>query len=246
MDIQLLSYNSTGWGTVKADFVNTLLISHTIHIFALQEHFQLKPNLYRLQNGISDNYELFAIPALKSNNTVHSGRPSSGTAFLYHKSLNKNITRIIVPNSYRVQGLKLALSNNSFVFINSYFPTDTRGNLEDNTLLLQTLQDIRYIIDQCDDNTEIVLMGDINTDFIRDSNFTKLVMEFTAEHNLYTLWNNKFICDFTYCHTRVCNGTEKTFYSVLDHFCVSPETMDLCDEAAPIHLSENLSNHDPK
>ena len=246
MDIQLLSYNSTGWGTVKADFVNTLLLSHSIYVCALQEHFQLPQNLYRLQNGISDQYELYGVPAFKSSHAVSAGRPSGGIAFYYHKSLNSYVSRITVPNSFRVQGLKLSVPNSrSVVFINSYFPTDPRGNQEDNTVLLQTLQDIKYIIDHCDIDCNIVLMGDINTDFIRNSSFTNLVVDFTIENNLYSLWNNKFDCDFTYSHTRDCNGTEKTFFSRLDHFCVSPETMDLCEEAAPLHLAENMSNHDP-
>lgn len=244
-DIPLLSYNSTGWSDIKADFVNTLLLSHSIYICAIQEHFRLKPNLYKLQSGISSDYELFAIPAFKSNAATFVGRPSGGIGFFYHKELNKYVTRIVVPNSHRVQGLKLSFLGYSFVLINSYFPTDARGNRVDDTDLLQTLQDIKYIIDQCGDNCNVILMGDINTDFVRNSNFTNAVINFTVENNLYTLWDNKFSCDFTYCHTRDCNGTTKTFYSVLDHFCVSPETMDFCYDASPIHLAENSSNHDP-
>ena len=138
MDLRLLSSNSTGWGAVKADFVNTLLLSHSVFVCALQEHFQLGPNLYRLNSGISDEYELSAVPAFKTNKSIQAGRPSGGIAFFYHKSLNKYASRITVPNSYRVQGLKLSFPNSNLVLINSYFPTDTRNNREDNTLLLQT------------------------------------------------------------------------------------------------------------
>ena len=245
-NLPTLSYNSTGWGTVKADFINTLLLAHSILICAVQEHFQLQQNLYRLQSGISDQYELFGIPAFKSNQTISVGRPSGGIAFFYHKSLNNCATRITVPNSHRVQGLKLKCTNaESVVFINTYFPTDPGGNQIDNTVLLETLQDIKYVMDSCDPNCKIVLLGDLNTDFIRNSSFTDLVVDFTTENNLYSLWTNKFECDFTYSHTRDCNGTQRTFYSMLDHFCVSPETMDLCEEASPLHFAENMSNHDP-
>ena len=162
-DINIISYNSTGWGTIKADCINTLLMLYSVSIFAVQEHFQLRPNLYKLQNGISPDYELFAIPAQKSISEVHAGRPSGGICFYYRKNMNTFVTQMRVPNSYRVQGLKVSCPGKSVLFINSYFPTDTRGL--DDTHLLQTLQDIKYLIDQCDNDTSVVLMGDINTDF---------------------------------------------------------------------------------
>ena len=120
-------------------------------------------------------------------NQTKLGRPSGGIAFFYHKSLNNCATRITVPNSHRVQGLKLKCTNaESVVFINTYFPTDPGGNQIDNTVLLETLQDIKYVIDSCDPNCKIVLLGDLNTDFIRNSSFTNLVVD-SPLRTIYTV-----------------------------------------------------------
>ena len=48
MNISMLSYNSTGWSPFKVDFLNTILITHGIMICAVQEHFQLVDNLYKV------------------------------------------------------------------------------------------------------------------------------------------------------------------------------------------------------
>ena len=74
--LPLVSYNSTGWGNNKIDLINTILISHGVLVCALQEHFLLKDNLYKLQ--CFDQFEVFSIPAFKNNNVVSSGRPMGG------------------------------------------------------------------------------------------------------------------------------------------------------------------------
>ena len=76
-----LSFNSTGWSNFKVDFISTLLITHGILLCAVQEHFQLKDNLYKLD--VFNNFEVFSIPAFKNNNFVHAGRPSGGLSLIY-------------------------------------------------------------------------------------------------------------------------------------------------------------------
>ena len=239
--IKALSYNTDGWNDYKADYINTLLLSLGIPILAIQEHMQLKPNLYRIKKHFP-NYELFSVPAYKDNSKIHSGRPIGGISFLYSQNLNKYVTRITCPDSLRVQGLKLNLPQINLVFINAYFPTDIRGR--DESEVLQTLQDIKFIIDTCDQTYKVVLMGDLNCDFTRNSAFVQWTSQFLNENDLNPLWNS-FNWDFTYCQSRNINGTERLYYSTIDHFCVSPELLDLCSEAMPLHMMENSSKHAP-
>ena len=127
IELNLLSYNSTGWSDYKSDFLHTLMISHKAKVACIQEHFQLKSNLYKISRGFKE-YQCFSIPAYKSNNSIHGGRPASGLSILYSKELSANVTHITVPDSHRVQAIQLKLSTLSYVLINCYFPTDPKVN----------------------------------------------------------------------------------------------------------------------
>ena len=58
------------------------------------------------------------------------------------------------------------------------------------------------------------------------------------------VWNF-FPCDFTYCQSQRRNNQDQIYYSTLDHFIVSENLLDQCVDAAPIHIADNLSNHEP-
>lgn len=239
-NISVLSYNTTGWSEFKGNMICNLLSDKDIQICALQEHMMLAPNFHKIKKHFSQ-YELFSLPAFKNNNQVHSGRPSCGLAFLYHNKLSKHITRLTCPNSNRVQGLRLNLSNNSYVFINVYLPVDSRNN--DIGELIKVIQDIKYIIDESNDS-KIILLGDMNCDFSRDNNFVNFIKQFFLDNDLLSVWT-KFTCDFTYSQTRMINGSERTYFSVIDHFSVSKDLLENCIDASPILTQDNLSNHTP-
>lgn len=240
-NISALSFNSTGFNAFKADFINTILLSHSIQICAIQEHFLLEKNLHFLQKYFPQ-YEIFSLPAYKSTDQIHGGRPSCGLALLYNHNLSKYVSRVTCPYSSRVQGLKLNLPNDPYLFINCYFPVDTRNS--ETGELIRVLQDVKFVLESCDQNYKIVLLGDLNADFSRDTEFVTLLRNFILDNNLGTLWS-KFECDFTYNFTRLVNGVQRTFFSKIDHFCVSSDLLPSCIEAMPLHFVDNLSNHEP-
>ena len=148
--LALLSYNSTGWSAAKADFINTVMLSHGILFCALQEHFKLESNLSKLDcfNG----FEVFSVPAYKNNNFVHAGRPAGGLSLIYSDKFSKFATRLVCPNSHRVQGLKLNFPNGPVLFINTYIPTDPGCNNFGDNELLCSLHDVKYLIDNSGGN----------------------------------------------------------------------------------------------
>ena len=239
--LTLLSHNTTGWGKFKAKFLRSIIDSKDIDIAVIQEHFLLKQNLFKLQEYFPD-FDIFALPAVKNNSQITRGRPSGGLAFLYKNKFGNKITRIEVPNSNRVQGLKLDLHNESYVFINAYFPVDKRNRDIDD--LITVLQDISFIFDKYHDQCKIVLLGDLNCDFNRNTVFVNYFVNYVFEHNLQRVWS-KFNCDFTYCHTSNIDGVERSSLSTIDHFFVSQDLLKDCVDAFPIHSQDNLSNHSP-
>ena len=54
MDIQILSYNGTGFNIEKANFLKFLINSMKIDFFVLQEHMHLKANFYKIENEFHD------------------------------------------------------------------------------------------------------------------------------------------------------------------------------------------------
>ena len=241
-NISTVSYNTTGWNNFKVDFINTILLTFAVQLFAVQEHFLLKENLYKLD--CFRDYEVFSIPAFKNNDSVHSGRPSGGLSLIYSHSVSQYVTRLTCPKSYRVHGLKINFPGADFLIINTYFPNDPRTNNFDDSELLNTLQDIKYLIDQVDESYNTVLMGDLNCDFSRDTVFVQQVKNFLIENNLRHVWE-KFDCDFTFYHERFTAGRTIVSKSTIDHFCVKNEALNSCVEAMPLHFAENLSCHDP-
>ena len=123
--ISSLSFNTTGWSNFKGNLINTILLSHSIMFGAIQEHFLLENNLYKLNQAFPD-FEVFSLPAVKSNSQINVGRPSGGLSIMYRRSIAKFVTHIICPNSTRVHGVRLDLPHSSYVFINCYFPVDSR------------------------------------------------------------------------------------------------------------------------
>lgn len=240
-DISILSYNSYGLNKFKADFINKIFNTYGIDVFAIQEHLLLKHNLFKINEHFPD-YDVFAIPAIKANSDISRGRPSGGLAFIYKSNMGKLIKRIVCPSSNRAQGLQFFSNNSYYVFINVYFPVDKRNN--DIDALLGVFQDIKFIIDSCENGANVVLLGDLNCDFSRNTFFATHVKQFLVENNLQTIWS-QFPCDFTYSQDRVINGRQKTYFSLIDHFCVKSDFINECIDAGPIHSPDNLSDHIP-
>ena len=238
-----MSFNSTGWSNFKVNFLQTLLITHSIQVLAVQETMLLKRNINRIANAFP-KYDTFILPATKTNENICSGRPSGGMALIYSNSISHCVTQIICPGSHRVQAIKVQFQSGTFVFINVYFPTDPRVNNFDDTILLQTLQDIKYVLNQCQPHDKITVLGDFNADFGRNTLFVNIVRDFMNTNNLSGLWD-MFECDFTFSQEQCRNGQSKIYYSTLDHFLVNDQMSQITNHASVLHLGENLSNHNP-
>ena len=238
-----MSFNSTGWNNFKINFVSTLLLTHSIQVLAVQETMLLKRNINRIGSAFP-NYNSFILPATKSIENISVGGPSGGLALIYSKSISHCVTQITCPGSHRVQAIKVTLNSGTFVFINVYFPTDPRVNNFDDTILLQTLQDINFVLNQCQPHFKITILGDLNADFGRNTHFVNIVRNFMALNNLSGLWD-LFECDFTFSQQQCRNGQEKIYYSTLDHFLVNEHMTQITYHASVLHLGENLSNHNP-
>ena len=214
---------------------------HDADMCFVQEHFKLSKNLYTLKKNFKD-FCVFSIPASKTNSNLSKGRPSGGLAIIYRKYLEGIATEIIVPESKRVQGIHLNINNSGYVFVNIYMPTDPQTNNFDDTEVVKTLQDIRYVLNLYDPSVSFVLMGDMNCDFSRNTRFVNILKDFLEEHHLMSVWD-KFPVNFTYCHP-LHNNERQFSFSTIDHFLVQENFIQNCLDGCVLHLGENLSKHE--
>ena len=239
MDLNIISYNGTGFNIEKANFINFLINIMNIDIFVVQEHMHLRRNVYKIEREFMD-FESFLLPATKNNATVCSGRPSGGLGIFWKKSLNKVVNLVKHPDSHRVQAIELF---NNYVIINTYFPTDPQVLNFDDFELLKCIQDIKWYFTKFS-NHKIIIAGDLNSDFSRHTRFVNIIREFFTEYNLLSVWS-AFNVDFTFCNHSVRNGNNVLSTSCIDHFVTNPDVLADISIAQSIHLGDNLSNHEP-
>ena len=105
------------------------------------------------------------------------------------------------PGPNRTQGIQIF---NKYVLINCYFPNDPNNLNFDDFELLRCLEDINWFLSEFPEK-KIIIGGDINCDFSRQSRFVALIREFLRNNGLFTAWAKSGF-DFTYCMHFERNG----------------------------------------
>ena len=188
---------------------------------------------------------MFIVPAMKNSDQVSRGRGKGGLATIWKKNLTKYVSRIKCRN-FRLQATKFSLPGSSLLVINTYFPCDPQNDNFDDTELVTVLADLEDVIrdSQC---TDILLTGDLNCDFRRQTRFTSLVKDCMTNLGLLVTWQNPdndpqhHIETVDYTHCSITRGVAS--YSTIDHFGASQRVFNAISEAGVIHSGENTSNH---
>ena len=186
---------------------------------------------------------MYIKPAFKSNNRVCRGRAKGGLATMWHPSLTKYVSKIKCEN-FRILATKFSFPSGTILIINSYFPCDPRTNDFDDSELLELLADITNTIHSADCHS-VLIAGDMNCHFARNSKFTSLVRNHFEDLNLHILWENSNsniqAVDFTHQFVSKNNCS----ISTIDHFVSNQQVLHATTEAGVLHHAENTSNHSP-
>ena len=233
LNLCFVSYNSRGFGYDKQQFCKYLVseqfVGKNIPILCNQENFILKGNCYKIVQSIPEFHFLMK-PALKE--THDKGRAKNGM-FIAVPDAIKNLISDVSPGYWRIQAAILKCSRSNILIINSYFPVDKR---EDGGEILETLEVIRNVLEQ-NEFTNVVWLGDINCDFLRQTAHTTHIRNFIEENSLIKSWE-KFEADFTMCHE--IQG--QTYISKLDHFFWDEDLEKKILDAGVFHSPDNLSD----
>lgn len=235
-DMTIFSYNSCGFSNDKVKFMKDLFEGCSSSIIAIQEHFLLRDNFYKLENAFQ-NYNSSFVPATKSNDSISKGRPSGGIAILWSKTLifRSEPTKISL-NSNRVQGIIFHFQNGmNLLFINVYFPVN-KINF-DEFELMKTLNDINWLFEN-NNYHEVLLAGDFNVNFLDNNNtaFATLVKDKFHTLNVRSVWT-KIDIDFTYIHTQKNpDGNLHSYTNTIDHFLCNNTLHEAISDAGVLHF----------
>lgn len=249
--ICVTSYNSGGFGVDRQNFIKTLTIFSDI--LCVQEHFLLDSgdkkhsNTNKLRTAFGDTHDMFIVPAFKENDVITRGRGKGGLVTMWKKCYTKYVTKIKCDN-FRIQATKLNFPNAELLIINLYFMVDPQNNNFNDFELLSLLAEIDMIVTSSN-SSNLLLSGDINCDFARQSAFVNIVRQYFDEKGLYVFWNlpddsdGHKIGDVTYTYTNTINNV--TYSSTIDHFISNGRLYNSVIEADVINNPNNLSGHSP-
>ena len=129
--------------------------------------------------------------------------------------------------------------------MNTYFPCDPRVNNFDDTEIVSLLSDIHNLM-RDSDSTNILVAGDLNSHFSRNSRFSNLIKEFFEEQLNFKIFfetpSDKII-PVDYTHMFMSENI--TSFSTIDHFIGNQNVFGSVTEAGVTHYAENFSNHSP-
>ena len=141
----------------------------------------------------------------------------------------------VSPDHWRVQ----AVTFDSTLIINVYLPTDP-GTIEFNDHeLSETLGVIQTVLDS-NQALQVILAGDFNTDFSRNTGHVDMVNNFIHDLSLNRSWS-RFQVDFTHVTSR----NDITYIHTLDHFFWGEATDSAILDDGVIHHVDNDSDHSP-
>ena len=230
-----LSYNMTGADFIKCQWLNELCLEYGVNFTSIQEHFKTTKTTDQWFKDQFKDWFSYVIPAYRLPGT-ESGRGRGGLVQLTNK-ITKLSRQRVISSSKRIVAQRLVFDSINILWINSYMPCDPQSASCDNTELIQTLAEIENLISRNPD-CEILWSGDMNWDMRRKSEFSVLFHEFVNKTGLKSVFD-LFPADFTHTHT---DGVST---SVIDHFILSPNLLNLVEDCYVIHRGDNLSRHCP-
>ena len=156
--------------------------------------------------------------------------------FITVPSLLNSCIDDVSPGYWRLQAIIVKTGNSRLLVINSYFPTDPLTIRFNESDLIETLEFVNKILE---DNifSSVLLLGDINYDFLRRTGHVNMVDSFITMKSFIKSWS-KFHVDFT----RSQQNEKQFISSTLDHFFWNEDLDEQIIDAGVLHSSDNDSD----
>ncbi len=170
--LRISSFNSTGFGHSKQ--VNIQSMCDNYDIVIIQEYWLLHNQLHKVVN-CAKGYFSIAVLGVDACTSILPGRPSGGCAILWRRYLDVIIKPVEI----------LFMCNHLYICSNRFWRD-----------LAVILTDISSVCAHVKPDG-ILIGGDINYDFNRNSGFVNTVSEYMIDNNLHSIWD-AYLIDYTY------------------------------------------------
>ena len=201
----------------------------THDIVFIQEHWQL-PSMISVFTDRIRNVVAHGTSAMNDDELL-SGRPHGGVSIVWRSSMKICITPLPTTNP-RICAIKGCLTSGEHLFlaVNVYMPTDCAENRNSYD---EVLQEVSSLLEM-EGGNQLILGGDWNTDFNRQTPRTRSLLNFMQRESLQNTrvhGNGDFTFENTFGHR-----------SDIDHFLVS-DNLSNGVRCSILHDASNFSDH---
>lgn len=236
--LKFLTYNSTGLGGNKMEYIESLCDTFGIDVVMLQETWLTKKNLPKLSN-VHSNF-MFCGTSGITDNELLTGRPYGGVAILWRNNLCREVAPVRV-SCNRLCAIKITLGDQGgkILLICCYFPCDNFSKSSCSDEFLEVSDAVECMIAENPD-CFVVCGGDLNVDVARKNAHDSYYMQLLQRLNIVDIWQAfPEIGRYTYC-----DHTQQS-YSCIDRVAVSANLVPHFKETKVCHDVLNPSKHSP-
>ena len=191
MTLCIISYNCFSIRK-RVETIKQMLLKADILI--CQEIILLENDCQMLLNFNAD-FNVHYVPSSPPTSQHGDGRPVGGSAVFYRKELHVSTTL----STSNFQAMKVGCSEDSFLLVNTYMPTDYRDD-ESLSRYQCVLGELQSLLDNINIG-KILIMGDLNADPIRKSKFWPSLKIFVEDNDLNINDLSLPTTTFTYLNT---------------------------------------------
>ena len=231
--LTLISYNCEYADSARLSFLQKLFLQ--CDFLMLQEH-----GLYKTQfdwfYSIGDNVSSHCVSAMDERQML-TGRPHGGVAIVWRSTINAKVIPVHFESS-RTCAVTIECDNFKVLLVCVYMPCDDNRPNSNIIEYKSVLSDIQSICNIANDTQHVIIGGDLNTDFSRNSYCTGALNGFLDDEDLYCLSKNND-CNFDFTYQSKGSGVR----SFIDHFIVSQTLNMQTLNYNTVDGADNFSDH---
>ena len=233
--LKIASYNCKSFkGLLTHAYCKDLLSK--VDFLLLQEHWLYEQNFHKFKEIDKSINICIEGKSAMNPEVIRSGRPFGGCAILWNSKIAYKVSSINTVSN-RLNCIVVSCKEYTFLLFNVYMPCDSRSE----GLNFSTFQDVLAEIAILSQNNKvdfIIVSGDFNVDFARDTPQTRELIYFCESETLVP------------CDLLPTSNIEYTFEckksgskSYLDHILISDLMKEFVTQSYPFDNVDNESDH---
>ena len=244
--IKISSFNCNGFKG-SSDYVKQLIGSHDILFIC--EHWLQEYEISGIRDLFNDSGSWCYLKSSMDPLAEHRGRPYGGVGFLGNNR-NGLIYDKIECDSDRICGIKVFRENKLVLTVFGLYLPYNDNSVNSMDIYLESLDKVQCLIDDCDSEAPVILIGDMNTSLPRTqfltNNWFKKRPFCKRSAIFYNFVSSNVMCVANFLSEQSANYTFKKGKSVsyIDHMLVPAHIVPKIKDCKLLHnIPDNVSDH---